>query len=145
MFILSCSSVLAQSNGSGQIGDGTTNDRYSPVKIMKDVSFVSTGADVTMAIRTDGTLWSWGANRNGQLGDGRNENRLNPIKVLDGVVAISAREFHALAIRENGTVWTWGSNDAGQLGNGERVRTQAGARPPASPPKQVLSNALMNR
>jgi len=69
------------SNGSGQLGDGTTEDRQSPVKIMENVVSVTPGERSYFAISDDGALWAWGSNRSGQLGDGTTEDRLSPVRV----------------------------------------------------------------
>jgi len=48
-------------NGDGQLGDGTTTDRLTPVKIMDDVvSITSNYGSSSMAIKTDGSLWACG-------------------------------------------------------------------------------------
>ena len=81
---------------------------------------VSGGTDYTLALKSNGTVWSWGENRSGQLGDGSTMNRLRPVPVsgLSDITAVSAGESHSLAIGSNGIVWAWGSNTYGQLGNG---------------------------
>jgi alpha-tubulin suppressor-like RCC1 family protein len=55
-------------NRRGQLGDGTTTDRLSPVQIMSDVVVVSAGGAHTMAITSEGNLFAWGENFHGQLG-----------------------------------------------------------------------------
>ena len=72
----------------GMVGDGTTEDRHSPVRIMDGVLSVSAGLYHTMAVKTDGSLWTWGSNSFGAIGDGtrgRDNNRLLPVKIMDGV------------------------------------------------------------
>ena len=115
-------------NGSGQLGDGTTEERLEPVKIMSDVVSVSAGAWHTMAIRTDGSLWAWGNNAHGQLGDGtyNSPNPIidfsryspSPIKIMEDVVAVSAGSAHTMAIRTDGSLWGWG---IGRLGDGTNL------------------------
>ncbi|HQJ06039.1 MAG TPA: chromosome condensation regulator RCC1, partial [Spirochaetota bacterium] len=57
-------------NGSGQLGDGTTTNKSSPVQIgvSTDWARVSCGNDHTIAIKSNGALWAWGGNNYGQLG-----------------------------------------------------------------------------
>jgi hypothetical protein len=73
-----------------------------------------------MALKQDGTVWTWGANYHGQLGDGTKTDRSSPVKVLGltGVVALAAGDKYSLAVMLDGKVWTWGSNFYGQLGDG---------------------------
>jgi alpha-tubulin suppressor-like RCC1 family protein len=70
-------------------------------------------------LRSDGTVWAWGANGSGQLGDGTLAARSSPVQVtgLGGVTAIAAGDEHALALLATGAVVAWGRNDEGQLGD----------------------------
>jgi alpha-tubulin suppressor-like RCC1 family protein len=72
-----------------------------------------------MALRTDGSLWAWGANGSGQVGDGTTATRLAPVPLtsLTNVVEMTAGCNHSVALRADGTVWTWGANYYGQLGD----------------------------
>jgi alpha-tubulin suppressor-like RCC1 family protein len=73
----------------------------------------------TLAIKTDGTLWSWGFNTNGQLGLGNTTNYSSPKQV--GALTTwnkVAAGFFSLAIKTDGTLWSWGFNTFGQLGLG---------------------------
>jgi len=81
---------------------------------------VSAGNAYTLALKSDGTVWSWGSNTQGQLGDGTTTMRSTPVQVqIPGkVISIAAGHTHAVALKENGTVWSWGSNAFGQLGDG---------------------------
>jgi len=112
------------SNGTyGALGDGgviTTTIEAIPIYGLSNVTSISTGAEHSLALMQDGTVWAWGRNNNGQLGDGTKTNRLTPVQVpnLSGIVAISAGGVHSLAIKDDGTVWSWGYNYDGQLGDG---------------------------
>ncbi|MFZ8804962.1 MAG: RCC1 domain-containing protein [Candidatus Calescibacterium sp.] len=71
-------------NEVGQLGDGTTTSKNSPVKIIQsDVVSVSLGYAFTCAEKTDGSLWCWGDNFYGQLGDGTTANRNTPTRVIE--------------------------------------------------------------
>jgi alpha-tubulin suppressor-like RCC1 family protein len=84
---------------------------------------ISNGQNHTLAIKDDGTLWSWGANNSGQLGLGNNINVSNPqqIGTSNDWKEISAGAGHSLAIKNNGTLWAWGWNEYGQIGNNSIV------------------------
>ncbi|MEN3540807.1 hypothetical protein AAH991_37235 [Microbispora sp. ZYX-F-249] len=110
-------------NTSGQLGDGTQISRGSPVAVAeagRGFVKVASGADHSVAIAADGTLWSWGANDQGQLGDGTATGRPAPAQVpgMTNITEIAAGRGFTLAVRSDGTLWSWGRNDSGQLGTG---------------------------
>ena len=110
------------SNGSGQIGDGTTTDRTNRVQViaLSGMKAVDTGEDHTVALKSDGTVWTWGNNSNGQLGNGTTTASSVPIQVtsLSNVIDVTAGYKFTVALKNDGTVWAWGINSSGQLGNG---------------------------
>jgi len=109
-------------NGSGALGDGTNNQRSTPVQVsdLTNVIAIAAGFNHTLGIQDDGTVWTWGYNYYGQLGDGTTTSRTTPVQVsnLIKVIAIGAGPYHTLGIKDDGTVWTWGYNADGQLGDG---------------------------
>ena len=109
--------------GSGKLGDGTTQDRYTPVQVpgLTGVIAVSAGDGHTAVLKEDGTVWTFGSNAAGQCGDGTYTQRLSPVQVqgLSGIVNLTARDFHNQAVQSDGTVWSWGSGTSGELGNGK--------------------------
>jgi alpha-tubulin suppressor-like RCC1 family protein len=113
-------------NNEGQLGDGTTTDRYVPAPVtgLTHVIAIDVGDGThALAITRDGTAWAWGRNVEGQLGDGTTTPRLTPVQIasLANVVAVSAGGAHSLAVKQDGTVWSWGDNTYGQLGNGGQL------------------------
>jgi uncharacterized repeat protein (TIGR02543 family) len=101
-------------NNGGQLGDGSTKQKYTPVRIGTDNNWLqlSALADHTLATKTDGSLWTWGVNNNGQLGLGTTTNRNTPARVGDenDWSEIAAGEFHSLATKTDGSLWSWGGN-----------------------------------
>lgn len=116
-------------NNYGQLGDGTNNNSNAPIQVpgLSNIIAVSGGTAGyhSIALRADGTVWTWGRNSEGQLGDATNNNSNVPLQVssISNVIAISGGEYHSLAIKDDGTVWAWGKNTNGQLGNGTTVDT----------------------
>ena len=85
---------------------------------------VSAKQSSTVALKADGTVWTWGQNTYGQLGNGvSNGTVVYPEKIdsLSNIIKIAAAGQTAVALKTDGTVWTWGRNDNGQLGNGTTV------------------------
>lgn len=80
---------------------------------------ISGGGHHSLALKSDGTVWSWGRNNFGQLGNNKRskKNTLVPVKNLEDVIAIASGTWHSMALRSDGTVWTWGLNNYGQLGD----------------------------
>jgi alpha-tubulin suppressor-like RCC1 family protein len=81
---------------------------------------VAAGASHTVALKDDGTLWSWGDNSSGQLGDGTTTGRSSAVQVsgLIGAISIAAGGKETFAVRGDGVVVAWGENGSGQLGDG---------------------------
>jgi hypothetical protein len=106
-------------NWSGQLGDGTDTNRYTPVQIMSSgVSSVALGSYHTCAVKTDGSLWCWGNNWSGQVGDGTTQQRVYPVLVANNVLTASLGERHTCAIKQDRSLWCWGANWYGQVGVG---------------------------
>ncbi|MEO5333847.1 MAG: chitobiase/beta-hexosaminidase C-terminal domain-containing protein [Magnetococcus sp. YQC-5] len=108
-------------NTNGNLGDGTTTARTSPIQVpgLTKVIAIAAGAAHTLALKDDKTVWAWGKNSNGQLGDGTLTDHATPTQVpgLTNVIAIAAGYFHSLALKSDNTVWAWGMNGVGQLGD----------------------------
>jgi alpha-tubulin suppressor-like RCC1 family protein len=110
----------AESYVLGTIDPVGISDRSSPVQIGSASNWtqVSVGFDFALAIRSDGTLWTWGLNSDGQLGRGNRTNTLAPLQLgtLTNWKAVAAGIRASYAIRADGTLWAWGSNFDGELG-----------------------------
>jgi alpha-tubulin suppressor-like RCC1 family protein len=125
------------SNGSGQLGDGGVGDSSVPVAVdmtgfrtglPSGVTFraVAAGGRHSIALGSDGKVYSWGYNYHGQLGTGDTHGgRYQPVAVVAGAVpsgvtfsAVSAGSDHSIALGSDGKVYSWGNNDTGQLGDG---------------------------
>ena len=96
---------------------------------------VSAGANFSLAVFDDGSLWAWGNNGLeviidgfpaegfglGRIGDGTTEHRPYPVQILTDVISVSVSSRHTLAVTSDGALWAWGDNDHGQLGDGTTV------------------------
>ena len=87
------------------------------VTTIKDVIDVTMGEKVTLVLKNDGTLWSWGRDVSGLLGGGGGE-RTAPTQILDQVddlATLAQNAHHILVRRRDGTLWGWGDNTYGQI------------------------------
>jgi alpha-tubulin suppressor-like RCC1 family protein len=110
-------------NTLGGLGDNTVTVRSSPVQTVSagtNWKQVNGGQIHTVAIKTDGTLWTWGFNTQGQLGDNSRTHRSSPVQTVAGGTnwkQVACGATHTTAIKTDGTLWTWGNNGGGQLGD----------------------------
>ena len=116
----------------GQLGDGTTTARLRPTLVsgLSNVTGISVGSlllpllfntySFSCALKSDGSVWCWGADNFGQLGDAKPQQfQTRPVRVyMPLAVQISAGGGHACARINDGTVQCWGYNSDGQLGYG---------------------------
>jgi alpha-tubulin suppressor-like RCC1 family protein len=112
------------SGGSGTLGNGVTTGNIStPITTFAggtNWKQVSIGFTYTAAIKTDGTLWSWGYGSYGRLGNAQITTRSTPVTTFAGGTnwkQVSGGYQHIAAIKTDGTLWTWGRGLYGRLGN----------------------------
>ncbi len=130
-------------NNLGQLGlnlsgTGGTNYASSPTQIGSQTTWLvgSAGYNVSLGIKTDGTLWTWGSSASGALGInvGNGNPRSSPTQVGSGTTWLTGCVgfYTGLAIKTDGTLWAWGQQDFGQTG-----LNSAGANTYKSSPTQV--------
>ncbi len=114
-------------NVTGQLGDGTNTASNTPVQVSgltNNVIAIVAGSDHSLALKSDGSVVTWGDNLSGQLGNGNNNSSNSPVAVsglTSGVTAIAGGGDHSLALKNDGSVVAWGDNQLGQLGNGNNI------------------------
>lgn len=147
-------------NSAGQVGDGTFQDRSTPVRVAKDahgndldeVTDLCTGWLHTCARRGDGEVWCFGSNHKGRLGNPEVTAPVasHPVRVsLPGPAAqggLSCGTGHTCAALEDGSLYCWGDNGQGQLGSGSYDADGSAAPTPvvglASPVESVSADAF---
>ena len=113
-------------NGMGQVGDGSGEDRLTPVEV--DLGWgvwaldVRAGDSHTCALVGSGTLKCWGSNQSGQLGDSGHGEHLDPVGVEWGgegdAAGIALGKDYTCGVGSDGILFCWGGNGYGQLGDG---------------------------
>jgi alpha-tubulin suppressor-like RCC1 family protein len=112
----------------GQLGNGlfsSATPNVIQIGTANDWLTVSAGNRFSLAIKTTGTLWSWGLNNIGQLGINNLVDQNLPIQVgtANNWMKIDAGNQHSLAIDNTGFIYAWGNNTFGQFGNGTNTNS----------------------
>ena len=115
---------LLQSATPLRVGDG-----YMPVPRQAGQAVIAANREYAVAIKSDGSLWTWGANDFGQLGDGTRVDRSTPTQIGTGFTSVAAGNSSVVALKSDGSMWAWGNNNAGQVGDGTTI--------PSLTPKQI--------
>jgi alpha-tubulin suppressor-like RCC1 family protein len=125
---------------SGQLGIGTdVSNRSTPVQVVNESDFIaiSAGSGHSLALKSDGRVFSWGFNTSGQLGLGDVANRSTPAQVVNEsgfkAIAKGANATFSLALKSDGRIFAWGINSSGQLGLGDTINR--------STPTQVVNES----
>ncbi len=103
-------------NYSGQLGDGTSEIRFTPVQVsgLTGVTAIAGGGSHTIALKNDGTVWTWG----NTISNGSTPGQVSG---LTDITSVSAGGFTSFALKNDGTAWAWGGNYNGQLGDRTKI------------------------
>ena len=121
-------------NDWGQLGDGTTDYRSSPVSVLLGCNIITAVKATTTnsyALDSTGVIWAWGKNDYGQVGDGTTTHRSSPVSLVSasqlniypplGAFAALAQGWGSTGsgggITTTGAAWTWGANTNGEVGD----------------------------
>ena len=139
----------------GEDGSGKElldSDDYGIHWVMDHVAQVSSGNHRAAALKTDGSVWVWGAD--GYSGTDKIVSTLTdqpqkPTKILDGMISVGMEDENGWAIDANGGLWSWGYNDEGHVGNGggyDTIDSDSGCKAQVKPvkifDKDVISASL---
>jgi alpha-tubulin suppressor-like RCC1 family protein len=126
-------------NNNGQLGDETSDNKSSPVQTIAggtDWKQISCGDNHMIAIKNNGTCWTWGNNGSGQLGDETTDDKSSPIQTVTYGTdwkQVDGGQYNSAAIKNDGTCWVWGYGENGELGDGTDVSK-------SSPVQTVMSD-----
>ena len=132
-------------NSDGALGQnevGVGKHKSSPTQIGTNTnwSLVRAGRYYGVATKTDGTLWSWGANENGQLGLGDRQVLSSPTQIPGTWYWVEAGYRTVFGQKTDGTLWSWGHNNKGQAGTNNNFANDNGY----SSPTQVGTDSDWN-
>jgi hypothetical protein len=131
-------------NGDGILGQNQSQPtkRSSPVQVPGTTwsQISANGGQCVAAIKTDGTLWSWGNNGSGSSAQNNVIKYSSPVQVgSDTTWDSCSGGTSVIATKTDGTLWTWGSNTTGQLGLSNKTAYSSPAQVPGTTWKQGLT------
>ena len=136
-------------NNNGQLGQNSTTTLSSPVQIPGTTwRYVCPDLNSTMAIKTDGTLWSWGYNDYGSMGVGQPSSYKvsSPVQVGSGTnwkpETLLVTYDGGMCCKTDGTLWSWGYGTHGRLGNNQDNPAPAPVQLPGTNWDKTLRTAL---
>jgi len=142
---------MAGGNGNGQLGQNSTTQYSSPVQIpgttwASGTDKISYGNRQALAIKTDGTLWTWGEDTQGQLGQNELIERSSPVQIPGTTwSSVSSHHYANFATKTDGTLWAWGWNVWGVLGiNIHYAPSNKGRSSPVQIPGTTWSSVSVN-
>lgn len=133
-------------NSVGELGDGTTTSRETPVQVAggQRMFAVSAGGAHSCGLLTGNGLACWGLNASGQLGIGASSGpRLMPVVVMLGLyVGVSAGNSHTCVVKDDGSAACWGDGVSGQVGDGAELPRVVPAAVVGAPPLRQITAGL---
>lgn len=98
-------------NFHGELGKNTEGDGswIAPFVLGDEYSYAGAGQTFSVAVKRDGSLWSWGSGYGNRLGDGA-PNRLLPTVIGQGFVLADVDNYGSRALAQDGSLWAWGGN-----------------------------------
>jgi alpha-tubulin suppressor-like RCC1 family protein len=128
------------SNVSGQLGDGTTVSRSSPISVIGNISFtrIAGSSGAINGLGDDGTIWSWGQNTEGYLADNSTTDRSSPISTIGdhSFIDVFVTSAEIRAFKADGSLWGWGRGASGRIGDNAAANR--------SSPVSVINSVVIN-
>jgi alpha-tubulin suppressor-like RCC1 family protein len=105
---------------------------------------IAAGEAHNIALKADGTVWTWGDDWWAQIGDGGSAARTTPYQALTGAVSVAAGFHHCLVLKADGTVWAWGQNLNGEVGDGTTTMRRSPVQVPGLTNVVALAASFYN-